>query len=605
MVLYEMATGRLPFASDSAVSMIRHHIYDTPLAPTQFNAAIPVDLESVILKCIQKDPNHRYPTPAELLSDLDALKMSRAPLYAQQSMANMGATMLVKPQAKSGLKTFLVVILLMGALGAAGYYGYPLLMAKLKKPEPPAPIPVATTTTPPPTTIVIERTKDEDPAKRVEQIILQAQRLMEHEDYDEAKRQLTAAYGLSPNNEVINKLLSEVDQKRTAKLEREKEQVKKDQIEKDYNEYLKKGMDEQVRKNWDGAYTMFKKAMENKDSPEVREKIQEVSRMLERQRQYKKLLAKAETLEKAKDYEEAIQIYEQSKQFTDNVDEPKNLIARCLDKQYDIWYEKGVGLMNRHKFISAEDAFNQALKIKPGARDALAKISEMKSALPPNMVFIEEGDFLMGETKTKTNLPSFYIDKYEVANQDYKLFLDYINKTNDHSKCHPEEKATIKNKNHTPQFWVNGDFPPPEANLPVVGVDWYDAYGYAAWAGKRLPTESEWEKAARGTDGRIYPGGWTDAAQVKANVKGVGSGAPAAVTTYAEDTSPYGCSNLTGNVSEWTADLWTSKKGEEKVVIRGGNWYNSAHKGRCFYRDNQLQFERTKYVGFRCAKYVK
>jgi len=109
IVLYELATGRIPFTSDSAVSLVRHHIYDTAIPPRQINPDMSEDLETVIMKCIQKDPNHRYGNPGEMLADLDALRRATKPLYATQTMANIGATMLARPQGAKGKKTGLII----------------------------------------------------------------------------------------------------------------------------------------------------------------------------------------------------------------------------------------------------------------------------------------------------------------------------------------------------------------------------------------------------------------------------------------------------------------------------------------------------------------
>src|SRR3989339_1375992 len=90
IVMYETVAGRIPFDSDSAVELIRSHIHAEPPAPSLFNNRIPGNLEKVIIKCIQKDPNHRYGNPGEMLADLDALRRATKPLYATQTMANIG-----------------------------------------------------------------------------------------------------------------------------------------------------------------------------------------------------------------------------------------------------------------------------------------------------------------------------------------------------------------------------------------------------------------------------------------------------------------------------------------------------------------------------------
>jgi formylglycine-generating enzyme required for sulfatase activity len=217
------------------------------------------------------------------------------------------------------------------------------------------------------------------------------------------------------------------------------------------------------------------------------------------------------------------------------------------------------------------------------------------------MVEIPAGNFVY-QTGEKVNLPTFYIDKYEVTIGQYAQFLDYL-------KEHPEEEAKFahpdqpKNKSHLPDKWkdeVEVDNPgyytrakkwgkyqgvPLDVNSPVFGVDWYDAYAYAKWKGHRLPTEQEWEKAARGTDGNTYPWG-NEENHKKANtgrdwnphfVEGGKLDKWAAwspVDAVSTDVSAFKVYGMAGNVGEWTASFETDPKmtSSKVPVIRGGNW---------------------------------
>jgi eukaryotic-like serine/threonine-protein kinase len=143
------------------------------------------------------------------------------------------------------------------------------------------------------------------------------------------------------------------------------------------------------------------------------------------------------------------------------------------------------------------------------------------------MVLVPAGAFLYGEKKVAASLPAFYIDRTEVTNAEYAAFC----------------KAT--------GYKLPEKFPADKPDLPVVNVTVVDAHAYASWAGKRLPTAKEWEKAARGTDGRLYP--WGDAPDAsKANLNSSG---PRPATEMPEGASPYGALQMVGNVWEFLEQL--------------------------------------------------
>jgi formylglycine-generating enzyme required for sulfatase activity/tRNA A-37 threonylcarbamoyl transferase component Bud32 len=228
------------------------------------------------------------------------------------------------------------------------------------------------------------------------------------------------------------------------------------------------------------------------------------------------------------------------------------------------------------------------------------------------LVEVGAGEFLFGvpdvlvaaaDQDRREKLPVFYADRCEVTNARYSLFLDWIRRTGDHSKC---DKQEGKAKDHTPTFWKrtdNQDLMDPEK--PVVGVDYYDAFAYAAWAGKRLPTEAEWEKAARGTEGWTYPWGNDWAAEEKrlnwgdlrATVDGYERTAP--VGQFPAGASPWGCLDMAGNVTEWTSDLWDERTCSHRVV-KGGS-YLEMQLCRLWERLPEPPNGSQKYLGFRCV----
>lgn len=231
--------------------------------------------------------------------------------------------------------------------------------------------------------------------------------------------------------------------------------------------------------------------------------------------------------------------------------------------------------------------------VKPMEKKPPSKLVVQISTIPPaGMVYVSSGEFIMGsdegteleKPKRKVQTKDYFIDQYEVTNAEYKKFLD--------ATGHP-----------APKGWINDNYPSGQGNYPVVNITWLDAQAYAQWAGKRLPSEEEWEKAARGTDGRKYPWGNTWDGE-RANVLILGGFKKSLVRpvgSYPKGVSLYGCFDLAGNVWEWTSN----KFNEKYRIIRGGSYLQPPELARTSFRDF---YEANKYredIGFRCVKDVK
>lgn len=231
------------------------------------------------------------------------------------------------------------------------------------------------------------------------------------------------------------------------------------------------------------------------------------------------------------------------------------------------------------------------------------------------MVYIPGSEFLMGSDAGQENerpmhtasVGAFYIDRYPVTNEEYKRFVDATGHT---VPCYNVE---WDNLNVDEYNWDPGTCTPPEGKEkhPVVLVTLEDARAYAAWAGKRLPTEAEWERAARGSDGRRWPWG-NDFIVGRCNVKEARVGGTTPVGKYSPaGDSPVGAGDMVGNVWEWTNSLFRpypydahdgreSKDATGWRVLRGGSWTNDLDRARCTARlDGDFLFFDN--VGFRCA----
>jgi len=190
----------------------------------------------------------------------------------------------------------------------------------------------------------------------------------------------------------------------------------------------------------------------------------------------------------------------------------------------------------------------------------------------------------------------FFVDVYEVTREDYQKFIE----------------ATGR---QAPAGWLNGHYPHDTGKWPVTGVSWEDAVAYAKQAGKRLPTEEEWEFAARGTDGRRYPWGnsWKREA---ANAATTAHHHVEDVGEHAQGASPFHAFDMSGNAWEWTAtDLAAYPGGQlpdrlpdgtevkRGKVIRGGSYHSNADQAATTYRQGlPPRGDNYDEVGFRCVK---
>ncbi len=214
------------------------------------------------------------------------------------------------------------------------------------------------------------------------------------------------------------------------------------------------------------------------------------------------------------------------------------------------------------------------------------------------MVLVEAGPFLYGDPPEERSIEQpYYIDIYPVTNEQYRKFMDAGGYSNETFWSSAGFEWKEKNNITCPKFWNDEKW--NKDGHPVVGVSYHEAEAYAKWAGKSLPTEMEWERAARGTDGRLYPWG-NEFDLERCNTWESRSDQTSHVTRYPNGISPVGCYDMVGNVWEWTKTPY--RDGSEYYALRGGAWYFDRLYARCAARSYLFHpYDRYNYVGFRCS----
>lgn len=256
----------------------------------------------------------------------------------------------------------------------------------------------------------------------------------------------------------------------------------------------------------------------------------------------------------------------------------------------------------------AESNSENIARTMAGLNQEIAELEERRMDLQQQlnakeMVHIPAGRFYMGSNiesygeenpERRITLKGYFIDKFEVTNIHYKDFID----------------ATDR---RAPVHWRNGTFPEGRvAHHPVTNVSWHDVKAYAEWVGKRLPTEAEWERAARGDERREYP--WGKASSLDFANFGNPQGNTTPCDNYPGGVSPFGVWDMCGNVGEWVEDWYdpkyytrspdTDPTGPEEgslKVYRGGGYHGNRIDIRAAQRHSALPAMYQQYIGFRCA----
>ena len=310
-----------------------------------------------------------------------------------------------------------------------------------------------------------------------------------------------------------------------------------------------------------------------------------------------------------------------------------HVVKLGANRMSDMRAKASYDLKDEHKHIRAagEDITLHRIHESQDKASETYLEAEVTALLPADqwqeydsLILIPEGEFVMGtnseradiqnQPQHKVYLPNYYIDKYPVTNAQYARFV-------------------ASTKRRPPLDWENGKIPDNKLLHPVTMVSWFDARSYCEFRGKRLPTEAEWEKAARGTEGRRWP--WGEVMEPARLNTYYNVGSTTVVTRYNNGTSVYGVFDLAGNVSEWTASDFAPYEGsrapaslfkaktlvastpEDKAmnvgelvevenrvfkVRRGGSWKSDPFSTSAYHRNYSMPHYASDFFGFRCVK---
>ena len=540
--LGEMLAGRLPFDGET-LTLMHAHAYDQPPSPLQYAPDLGVAVADVLLRALAKPPQLRYPSAGEFVVALQQVQRTRQQQAQQRTELDQ---FVEQAQAARSAKEWLRL------------QGLCYQIMQLDRTYPEALVWMGEAT------VELQRESAEEVTRR--------QRIKRYEEGEAALNAGQWQTAIVAFEEVAqgNPDFREVQQKlATARDELQRAQW--------YDEAIAHA---EVQ-HWAEASRVWLKVLQGRlgyhnydaaarlliSAEGLLAQFDEAVRYLTR------------TTREVETLQEALRLYDTLALLVDEQTWPRVItLAEQLQalpvnlKQPEKWLAQARKRVELVAALPVVTAFSASMA-KMLSADRLTWLTDGKE-----MVRVPAGEFLYGEDKQKLNLPEFWIDKTPITNAEYARFVAA-------TKC------------AAPQHW-KGQSPAKEiAEHPVVNVSHEDATAYAKRAGKRLPSEQEWEKAARGTDGRTYPWGDQQPTDKLCNF-GQNIKSTTSVGKYSpQGDSPYGCVDMAGNVWEWTA----SDYNDANKVLRGGSWSDLASYVRTADRRNITPAFRYDDIGFRCV----
>jgi formylglycine-generating enzyme required for sulfatase activity len=579
VVAYELLTGQAPFAMETSASLLHAHLHLAPPDPRELNPDLHVGLAEALLKALEKDPAARYAKAQDLARALkQAWERGQRAAATQQTLAEQYDQ--VQEALQAGRWGALVNLCVTIRNLDPDYRDVGALLQ-----------------------LAASRLADEEEArqqqKALEQAFAEAQALLVTEpakavttlehlaeqapQWEEVQTVLVAAQAAAEKQRLYASVVAQLeaacydgactDLLAFLKLEPEHEEARARLLE------IAAALVTEVQ----GARTALEEA--EGDASALQARVTELESALAGVR-----AAYAALQEIQAGWEQRAAEAEKSLRQSQATAQRQEKALRASQKQVEQYDALLLALEQREEAEARPLAQSLARSKAPGAGAVWSRLCPalQSAAVTPQddrwvnpkdgkeYVRIPAGEFLYGDKKEKKTLPEYWIARTPVTNAEYARFV-------------------VETGYKPPEHW-KGKIPPQDlAEHPVVNVNWEDAASYAEWAEGRLPTEEEWEKAARGTDGREYPWGNTFDKEKCNSAEGhIGGTTPVGQYSPAGD-SPYGVADMAGNVWEWTAS--EHEKGGR--VVRGGAFHADGWYVCCAFRDNWYPDFRYGFGGFR------
>ncbi len=618
VVLYELAAGRPPFTGDSPTSIMYQHVHQVPRPPRDFNAAIPVPLQALILQLLAKTPEERHSSPEAVLKAVNDIldgvtSEEKSTLFKETRVLPSPSAPAAAPESGTRGPAVLAFAALLLLAGAGGYYAFGFYSHELPPPVVTV-APLLKPATPPPPVLPPARPEHEGPRERGLAAFAAGQWAVAVQELEDARRKGAKGVDERIAQALIEQGSEEADEdKALALFDRSKAYLPEDEARSakmalvSYRKWSRGAEKNEEGGRWEAAAADWKKVIPF--APEAEKQP------LEMRRKFCETFAEALREYAEQDWARAAELFRglsrnpgrygepierRLKEAEAEVEKAARAKMAELQKECETLADKARAAAERAEWAAAKPLVQQASDPRfEGHRKELLGplLSRVEAGLaaPTGMLYVPAGPFLLGGGRDvegpeprMQETKALYLDAREVTVREYDEFLKALASSGGHHPGCPKGEPA---KSHEPDGWGT-----QRRDEPVSNVDWYDAASYAAWRGKRLPREIEWEKAAGWEPGgrrRAYP--WGEKFQ------------------EAGGKSYLGAEAMGGGVLEWMEDWFqpypgsaasNSDFGETRKVLRGGSVLAEEAERQTLvtWRHRHPPTWRRATIGFRCAK---